>query len=48
MLAPDAVDELVHRYHSVGLDQQRHQHTPLPGMAEVEEATVEVGLDTAE
>jgi len=47
-LGPHALDELVGRHHPVRVDQQRGQHAPLPGVAEVDGATVDTGLDAAE
>ena len=47
-IAPHAVQKDVDRHRTVGLDEQGDQHAPLPGMAEVDRATVDPHIDVAE
>ena len=48
VVRPHPVDQLVRRNRSVHVDQQRRQHTPLAGVADVQPLPVEAGLDVAE
>lgn len=48
VVAPHPVDELVDRERAVDLHQQGGQHTPLPGVPEVEGPTADDRLDAAQ
>ena len=47
-IGPDAVDQLICRNESVGVDQQRRQNTALPGRADIEPLPVGQRLDISE
>jgi hypothetical protein len=48
VLAPDRVDQVVHRYESMGAQQQHGEHRPRPGPAQRDRLAVERGTQRAE
>ena len=47
-VGPDALDKLVHPDHPVDVHKQHCQHTPLPGMTQINDSAVHTRLDAAE
>jgi hypothetical protein len=47
-VGPDALDKLVHRNHPVGVHKQHCEHTPLPGVTQIDDSAIQARLDAAE
>jgi hypothetical protein len=44
-ICPHVLDQLVGRYRTVGLNQQRYEHTQLPSVTNIHDMTVDAYLD---